>query len=184
MREIRTSGSVRDGGGDVPIYSALGVPNRRQIAAERSWFVKVAMRGEKIQFPSSERLSQVVQEQASKQLRQDRDWKKVSRPAGDPAFSARRDPAARNEKMNMWVVLKGLPPGMQHTEEADLRPQMFWIGGDLAQRLRRRPEQDIVDDDLVLEGDDLDLLGYREHDVEVGNVEQFGLTVLEPLGAR
>ena len=184
MREICTSGSVRGEGGNILTYSALGVPNRRQIPAERSWFVKVAVRGEKIQFPSSERLAQVVQEQASKQLRQDRDWKKVSRPASDPALSARRDPAARNEKMNMWVVLKGLPPGMQHTEEADLRPQMFWIGGDLAQRLRRRPEQDIVDDDLVLEGDDLDLLGYREHDVEVGNVEQFGLTVREPLGAR
>src|SRR5271169_7188861 len=83
--------------------------------------------------------------------------------------------------MNMRVVLKGLPPGMQHTQEADLRPQMFWIGGDLTQRLRRRAEQDIVDDGLVLEGDDLDLLRHREHDVEVGYVEQFGLTVLEPL---
>jgi hypothetical protein len=58
------------------------------------------------------------------------------------------------------------------------------IGGDLTQRLRRRSEQDIVDHGLVLEGDDLDLLGHREHDVEVGHVEQFGLTVREPLGAR
>src|SRR5271169_6526652 len=31
------------------------------------------------------------------------------------------------------------------------------------------------------EGDDLDLLRHREHHVEVGYVEQFGLTVLEPL---
>src|SRR6266851_3698451 len=61
---------------------------------------------------------------------------------------------------------------------------MLWIGRDLTQRLRPRPEQDIVDDGLVLEGDDLDLLGHREHDVEVGHVEQFGLTVREPLGAR
>src|SRR5882762_9139795 len=86
--------------------------------------------------------------------------------------------------MNMWMVLNGLPPGVQHTQEADLRAQMLWIGGDLTQRLRRRSEQDIVDDGLVLEGDDLDLLGHREHDVEVGHVEQFGLTVREPLGAR
>src|SRR5258705_13410688 len=86
--------------------------------------------------------------------------------------------------MNMWMVLKGLPPGVQNTQEADLRAQMLWIGGDLTQRLRRRSEQDIVDNSLVLEGDDLDLLGHREHDVEVGPVEQFGLTVREPLGAR
>src|SRR6478609_5194534 len=76
---------------------------------------------------------------------------------------------------------KFCPPGVQHTQEADLRAQMVWIGGDLTQRLRRS-EQDIVDDGLVLEGDDLDLLGHREHHVEVGHIEQFGLTVLEPLG--
>lgn len=86
--------------------------------------------------------------------------------------------------MNMRMVLKGLPPGVQHTQEADLRAQMLWIGGDLTQRLRRRSEQHIVDNGLVLEGDDLDLLGHREHDVEVGHVEQFGPTVREPLGAR
>src|SRR5437870_5936226 len=79
---------------------------------------------------------------------------------------------------------KILCPGVQHTQEADLRAQMLWIGGDLAQRLRRRSEQHIVDNGLVLEGDDLDLLGHREHDVEVGHVERFGLTVREPLGAR
>ena len=71
---------------------------------------------------------------------------------------------------------------MQHAEEADLRAQMLWVGGDLAQRLRRRPEQDVVDHGLVLERDDLDLLRHGEHHVEVGHVEQFRLTVLEPLG--
>src|SRR5712664_1384339 len=63
-------------------------------------------------------------------------------------------------------------------------PTELWIGGDLMHRLRRRSEKDIVADGLVLECDALDLLGHREHDVEVGHVEQFGLTVREPLGAR
>src|SRR6202011_5809503 len=184
MREICTSGSVRDGDGNVPIYSALGVPDRRQIPPERGRFMKAAVRGEKVQLPSGERLPQVVQEQAPEHLRQHRDRKKVSWPAGDPALSIGRDPAARNQKMNMRMVLKGLPPGVQHTQEADLRAQMLWIGGDLTQRLRRRSEQHIVDNGLVLEGDDLDLLGHCEHDVEVGHVEQFGLTVREPLGAH
>src|SRR6266851_2805150 len=162
----------------------LGVPDRRQIPPERGRFMKVAVRGEKVQLPSGERLPQVVQEQAPEHLRQHRDRKKVSWPAGDPARSIRRDPAARNQKMNMRMVLKGLPPGVQHTQEADLCAEMLWIGRDLTQRLRPRPEQHIVDNGLVLEGDDLDLLGHREHDVEVGHVEQFGLTVREPLGAR
>ena len=34
MREFRTSGSVRDGGGDVPIYSAPLLAQRRQVTEE------------------------------------------------------------------------------------------------------------------------------------------------------
>jgi hypothetical protein len=60
---------------------------------------------------------------------------------------------------------------------------MLWISGDLTQRLRRRPEQDVVNDDLVLKGDGLDLLGHREYYVEVRHVEQFRPTVLQPLSA-
>ena len=74
-------------------------------------------------------------------------------------------------------------PGVQHAQETDLRAQMLWIGGDLAQCLRGRLEQDIVDHCLVLKGDDLDLLGHGEHDVEVGHVKQFRVAVLEPLSA-
>ena len=181
MREICTSGSVRDGDGNVPIYSALGVPNRRQMPPERGWFMKVAVRGEELQLTGGEGLFQIVQEEASKHLREHCDRKEEPRPAGDPAFTVQRDPAARNKKVNVRVVQQILSPGVQHTQEADLRAQMVWIGGDLTQGVRRRPEQDIVDNGLVLEGDDLDLLGHREHDVEVGRVEQFGPTVLEPL---
>ena len=57
--------------------------------------------------------------------------------------------------MHVRVMLKVLPPGVQHTQEADLRAQMLWVGGDLMQRLRCRPEQDVVDHHLVLERDDL-----------------------------
>ena len=68
-------------------------------------------------------------------------------------------------------------------EEADLCAQMLWIGGDGAQRLRRRPEQDVVDHGLVLERDDLDLRRHGEHDVEIRHVKQFRLPVRNPLGA-
>ena len=63
MREIRTSGSVRDGGGNVPIYSAIGLPGRRQVTPERGRLMQVTMRGEKVQVTSGKRLLQVVQEQ-------------------------------------------------------------------------------------------------------------------------
>ena len=73
---------------------------------------------------------------------------------------------------------------MQHAEEADLGTKMLGVGGDGAQRLRRRLEQKIVHHGLVLERDGLDLRRHREHDVEVRHVEQFRLAVLQPLGTR
>jgi len=60
---------------------------------------------------------------------------------------------------------------------------MLGVGSDLMQRLRRRPEQDVVDHGLVLERDGGDHVRHGEHDVEVGHVEQFRLTVFQPLGA-
>ena len=104
MREIRTSGSVRDGGGDVPIYSAFGVPNRRQIAQECGGLMQVAVRGEEVQLASSEGLFEVVQESAPEHPRQHPDRKEEPWSAGDPAFSIGCDATARNEKMNMRVV--------------------------------------------------------------------------------
>ena len=86
--------------------------------------------------------------------------------------------------MNVRVVQQILPPGVQHTKKADLRAQMLGVGGDGAQRLRRCPEQDIVDHGLVLERDGGDQIRHGEHDVEVGHVEQLGLTVLQPLRPR
>src|SRR5208283_48547 len=74
-------------------------------------------------------------------------------------------------------------PTCVYAEEADLCAQMFWIGGDGAQRLRRCPEQDAVNHCLVLERDSLDLPRHGEHDVEIRHVKQLRLPVRNPLGA-
>ena len=180
MREIRTSGSVRDGGGDVPIYSALGVPNRREVAPECRGFMEVAVRGEEMQRTSGECLRQVMQEQTSKHRRQHRDRQKEPRPAGDPTGAVRRDPTTRNQEVDVRVVLEGLPLGVQHAQETDLRAQVLWISRDRAQRLRCCPKQDIVDDGLVLVGDVADRGRQREDHVVVGHGQQFGLPLGEP----
>jgi hypothetical protein len=38
--------------------------------------------------------------------------------------------------MNVRVMLEILPPGVQHSQETDLRAKVLWIGGDRTQRLR------------------------------------------------
>ena len=54
---------------------------------------------------------------------------------------------------------------------------------DPAQGLARRPEQDIVDQWLVLEGDDRDLVRHGEDNVQVGYVEQLRFPVRKPASA-
>ena len=84
----------------------------------------------------------------------------------------------------MRMVCQVLAPGVQHGEEADLGAEVVRIGGDPSQRLRRRAEQYVVDDGLVLERDGRDLVRNGEHDVEVRHVEQLGLAIRHPLRPR
>ena len=79
---------------------------------------------------------------------------------------------------------QALPPGVQHGDHADLGAEMLRIGGDGTHGLRRRLEQDVVDDRLVLQGDGGDRRRHGEDDVEVRDGQQLGLSVDEPLRAR
>src|SRR5258708_2277425 len=98
--------------------------------------------------------------------------------------------------MRMRAVHQVLPPGVQHSQEADLRAEVFWIGPrsgpmprkavsrlgrDDAQHLRHGAEENIVDHRLVLERDGRDLVRSREHHMEVWGIEQLRLAVLQPL---
>ena len=75
------------------------------------------------------------------------------------------------------------PPCVENGEEADLRTKMLRVGSDRPQRLGCRAEQDVVDDCLVLQGNDRDLCRHGEHHVEVLRVENFGTAVIQPLSA-
>ena len=63
-------------------------------------------------------------------------------------------------------------------------PRCLRIGGDGQHRLRRRLEQQVVDERLVLEGDVGDLGRQREHDVEVADRQQVGLALGKPCPRR
>ena len=82
--------------------------------------------------------------------------------------------------MDVGVVLEGLPPGVQHGQEADLGPEVLRVGGDLPQGLRGGPEQQVVDDPRVLQGDRAEGRREGEDDVEVLDREQLGRPGLDP----
>ena len=84
----------------------------------------------------------------------------------------------------MGMVEKILAPGMKDGEKADFGAEMFGIGGNGAQGLRRRLEENAADRFFVLISDGGHLFRHGEDDVEVLAVEKLGLTVLNPLCAR
>ena len=74
-----------------------------------------------------------------------------------------------------------LAPGVEHGEKANLGAQVLGIGGDGEQGLGRGPEQDAIELSLILIGNCCNLLRKSEHNVKILSVQEFGLTVLEPL---
>ena len=74
-------------------------------------------------------------------------------------------------------------PGVQHGSEADARAEMLRVGGDGDQRLSGGPEQEVVDGGLVVERDGADRSRQGEDDVIVGNRQELGLALGEPLSA-
>jgi hypothetical protein len=73
---------------------------------------------------------------------------------------------------------------VEHGDKADIGAEMTPVGGDRAQRLGRRLEQDGVDRGLVLEGNFGRRRRQREDDMEIGHRQQFGLPRGQPCHAR
>jgi hypothetical protein len=103
--------------------------------------------------------------------------------ATDPAGTVERWATAWYNAMDMRVVMQGLPPSMEDGDEPDLGAEMLWIGSNDAQCLSRCSEQDGVDGRLILERDIGHWRRHGEDDVEIGDRQQLGPPVCQPLGA-
>ena len=77
-------------------------------------------------------------------------------------------------------MIEILAPGMQDGGETDLSAEMPAISGDRRQRLGGGLEQEPIDLGLVLERDGGDRRRKREHDVEIGDWQKFGLARFHP----
>ena len=86
--------------------------------------------------------------------------------------------------MDMRVMGQCLPPGVQDRQAADLPSEPARIGGQRGHGPDGALEQHRIDGGLVLEGDGRDRRGQREHDVEIGNRQQFSLALRQPLRSR
>jgi hypothetical protein len=82
--------------------------------------------------------------------------------------------------MQMGMVFEFLTPGMEHAEEADFGAEMTGITGDFEQRLSTGPEQEIVNDLLVLQGQRGEPTRKGEDDMDVGGGQEFSAPRLQP----
>ena len=83
--------------------------------------------------------------------------------------------------MNVWMRLQGLSPGMQDAEEADLRAEMFGIGGYFQQGGRGGLEQESEEDLLVLPHQGDQGVRHTEDQMKIVDRQQLLLTFSEPL---
>jgi hypothetical protein len=72
-------------------------------------------------------------------------------PEANPVFAVERETTDWDHAVDMRMMQKVLAPGMKHTQEADLGPEMFCVSRDLQQRGGTGAEQEVVDDLLILE---------------------------------
>ena len=89
----------------------------------------------------------------SEVAREDPDRQKEPGAAGSPAAAVAAEPRTRDDAVQMRMMHKCLEPGVQDGEEADLGAEMARVGGYRAESLGDGPEEEIVDDGLVLGGE-------------------------------
>ena len=81
----------------------------------------------------------------------------------------------------MGMNLEVLSPGMQHGEETDLGAQMLGVGRDGLQGFCCGLEKDAIDYLLILVSDRGDLFRHGKDHMKIGDLQKFGLPVLDPL---
>lgn len=80
----------------------------------------------------------------------------------------------------MRVHFELLTPGMQHTEEADFRTEVFRVARHFEEGFRTGAKQKIVEDLLVLQDQWRQTTGQGEDHVQVARGEKFSLTRSDP----
>jgi len=121
-----------------PGREELGMGERRELSGQ-------------VQLAAFEGRLQASDELAAKHAPQCGDGEEESWVRANPAAVIQRDSAGGNDTVDMGMKLEFLVPGVKHAEEADLGSEMGGIARDLQQGFGAGPEQQTVDDLLVLE---------------------------------
>lgn len=100
--------------------------------------------------------------------------------ARNPSGCTGRQAAAWHDAMEMGMVGQCLAPGVEHGQASNPGSEAARIGGKKRHGRARSPEQDRIDDGLVLERHRGNGDRQCEDDVEVGNWQQLGFAGRQP----
>ena len=173
-----------------PAERSLGIDNpfglaerrekRRECVARR----EIGVASNELQLAGVEGGQEFFEEETAEQPRENAHVQKEAGPAGDPAQTVQREAAPRRDHVNMGMMGQRRTPGMQNRYNADAGAQVLGIGGDRHQRFGRRLEKKVINRCLIVIGDIGDGGRQREHEVIIGNRQQFGFPLGEPRSGR
>src|SRR6266436_8870558 len=143
------------------------------ITGESLGILECPKRREELQLTDVEGLLQILQEQSAEQPGEHPYRKEKVAAAGDPPSTIRRNPAARDDTMQMRMEKQVLSPTVKYSEKADLCAQMFGIGSNGGQGLGSGSKENAVDEILVLVSDGSNLFGNREDNMKIVRLENF-----------
>ena len=102
----------------------------------------------------------------------------------NPAGVVRRDAAAWNNTVDVWMKQQVLPPRVQDAKETNLCAKMFRVSSDLEKRLRHRAKQEVIEFDLILQDQRVQFMRQSEHDMKISRRQQFLLSGSDPTLTR
>src|SRR5262249_55808671 len=97
-----------------------------------------------------------------------------------PSLAVRRYAAARNDTVHMRMVLEVLAPAVQDSSDANVDAEVLAIDGNGGERFGCGREQQSINVGFILVGAGADWGRQREHYVEVGHRQRFGLAPGKP----
>jgi hypothetical protein len=124
---------------------------------------------------------EAVEEQPAEEAGQHAHRQEEASAARDPGPGVGGQATAWGDDVKMRMMGHRRSPRVQHGGQPDARAEMPGVGRDGEERLRRRPEQQVVDGGLVREGDGRDGSRDREDEMVVGDRQEIGLAVGEPV---
>jgi len=97
---------------------------------------------------------------------------------GDPTSAGGVQPSSSDDAMNVRVIEQGLGPRVENRREAETGTEIR--KGDFLERFADCGEKEVVGELLVAEEELMELVGYREDEVEVLDGQDVSLTGIDP----